>query len=542
MRPLLIAIDAKYIHTNNAVRLLKANSDYNVDIMTFTIKDEKENILDYIKKQRPLFVGISTYIWNVEIVKTLMPSIRDLHIPIVLGGPEVSYEPLHFLNQGADLIVKGEGEAVFDKIIEHYRDGKPLKNTPNIAYMDDEFINNPIKQIAPLSSLASAHTFEEDIPHIPRRIQYIESSRGCPFRCTYCLSSLEKSIRHRPPGHVKKDIDRLLKHGARTIKFLDRTFNASKNALDIIDYIIEKAPGNTVFQFEMTGDNIDEALIEHIHARAPKGLFRFEIGIQSVSERVNALVERNQNTEKLLKTLKKIEDLGVIDLHLDLIAGLPGENLKTFKWSFDHVFAIGAKELQLGFLKLLRGTKLRKQADSFGIRYENRAPYEVIETAELSKEDLRVIKRVETALNIFHNRGYFQNTLSEIIINHFDRYFDLFHELYISYKEKGLPLKGYQLHELYGFIHEYLKGSVPAKALDELKYTYLKRAKTKPKPYFSTIEDKALRHKVFNEIRKHHDIPLDTLFKHTVTTHYTSYYLVALYKDNQATLYTIEKG
>jgi len=542
VNPLLIAIDAKFIHTNNAVRLLKANSAFDVDIAEFTIKDSIDSMLDTIKAKKPLFVGISTYIWNVEIVRNLIKKVKEeCELPIVLGGPEVSYDPHHFLNAAnADVVVKGEGEHVFDDVVRHFKNGQSLGNTPNIAMVTPERIDTPIQEIDDLSGLKLPHFFEEDREHIPHKIQYLESSRGCPYRCSYCLSSLEKTLRFFDIESLKKAISHLSNLGAKTFKFLDRTFNVSKHALPIIEFIIETHRLGSVFQFEMTGDTLNEEIVDYIHTHAPKNLFRFEIGIQSTNDITNRLVDRKQDNEKLFRVIRKIQKESVIDLHLDLIAGLPKEDLQRFSKTFNEVYALGAKELQLGFLKFLRGTKIRKEASRFHYRFQERAPYEILKSEDLSPADLQRMKNVEAALDLFHNKGYFRETLYQIFSAHYENFFELFERLYQRYTASNLPIKGYQLHTLYAFIETFLKeDGVTQDCLDALKHTYLSVHKVKPKCYFTKIEDKKLKHKLFETLQEKTGIPVHDFFKHAVATKYKSGYLIALYKNHEVFLYTL---
>ncbi|MFW6299050.1 MAG: DUF4080 domain-containing protein [Bacillota bacterium] len=544
MVPLFVAINAKFIHTNNAVRLLKANSAYASEFIEFTIKDDPDAIARTLIEQEPLFIGISTYIWNVETVKTLVRTLKShSKIPIILGGPEVSYDAEHFLKSlPIDLVVKGEGEHIIDDVIAHYQDGTSLDGVKNIAYRteDGTLVDKPIAEIPDLSNLRSPHRFERDIPDLDNRIQYVESSRGCPFNCSYCLSSLEKKVRFFPLENVLSDLKYLLENGAKTIKFLDRTFNANKDAQAIIDFLIENRTEGSVFQFEITGEIMDEALIDHIHTHAPRHLFRFEIGIQSTHDQTNKLVRRFQDNEKLFHLIRKIRKADIIDMHLDLIAGLPEESLERFKKTFNDVFALGSRELQLGFLKFLRGTKIREESDRFGYVFQSESPYTIIQSDVLSENDLKTIEQVETALNLFHNKRYFNDALFPILKKNFTDYFSMFKAMHDAYIEAGYPLKGYQVDTVYRFMHTFLKArNVEGNDLDALKKTYLKRSKVKPKCYFETVTDKRLKGHLFKTLTQREGIPIADLYKHSVVAPTHEGYTVALYRHHTAFLYSI---
>ena len=545
MIPLFVAINAKFIHTNNAVRLLKANSTHESEFMEFTIKDDVETMAKTILKQEPLFIGISTYIWNVKIVRKLVEVLKARsHTPVILGGPEVSYDAAHFLNTvPVDLIVKGEGEAVIDRIISHYIEGTDLRQLSNIAFRteDGAILETPINEIADLSKIRSPHRFKKDQSDFDNRIQYVESSRGCPFNCTYCLSSLEMKVRFFPLKDVQSDLLYLLENGAKTIKFLDRTFNANKDAKAIIDYLIEHRTPDVVFQFEITGEIMDESLIDHIHAHAPKHLFRFEIGIQSTNDLTNRLVRRHQDNAKLFHLISKIRQADIIDMHLDLIAGLPEESLERFKKTFNDVFKLGSRELQLGFLKFLRGTRIRREADRFGYDFDTNAPYTIHRSAVLSPEDLNTIEDVETALNLFHNKRYFGDVLFPILRDHFEDHFSMFKIMHDTYVKEGNPLKGYQMDTIYAFMERFLRHHfVPEHTLDELKLAYLRRSKVKPKCYFNTIKDKELKGTIFSDLAEKEGVPIADLYKHSVVTPLKDGYAIALYKSHTATLFTLK--
>lgn len=537
MNALLISINAKYIHTNNAVRLLKANSDFPCTIKEFTIKDSINDMIDTINNSDASLIGISVYIWNVEIVKTLLQESRP-SVPIVLGGPEVSYDPETFLSlPHVSYIIKGEGELAFNALLHAIANDTSCDNIPNLSYIkDSQIIHNRIQEIKDLNTLNPPYFFEEDIPHIKHRIAYIESSRGCPYNCSYCLSSLEKTVRFFDINQVKETIKYYMKHGAKTIKFLDRTFNANKKTLDLIQFIIDHNNHETVFQFEITGDILDPKLIDYIHSHSPKDLFRFEIGIQSLNETTNLLVHRHQNNTRLFDNIKHMVDANIITLHLDLIAGLPEEDKTSFIHTFDEVFKLGAKELQLGFLKLLRGTLLREEADTFGIIYHQEAPYELIETAVLSQQDITEIHAVEHMLELYHNKGYFGDNMHELLLNQPSPYQFLL-VLAKHYEKHNYSFHRYQLHDIYQRIMPLLDDDEQYLILQD----YLMRSTIKPKIFWSDTITKATRRKVLEYLAELTTIPLHLLFKHTRLIASKTDFFIVYYKADIPQSFTIKK-
>ena len=540
MDALFVAINAKYIHTNNAVRLLHANSTQNTDYIEFTIHDELNHIAQAIISAHPKVIGISTYIWNVDKVIALINLLKDkIKSHIILGGPEVSYDPNHFLEvTRADVIIKGEAEHIIDTLITHLINAKPLKDIPNIS---TRTVHTPLTEITDLTTIKSPYNSPKDLKHIPNKIAYIEASRGCPYRCSYCLSSKEKTVRFFPTETVISHIKYLQDNGAKTYKFLDRTFNANKSMFAIIDYIINTQNPNQTYQFEITGDTLDSKIIDYIHTHAPKNLFRFEIGIQSTNEATNISVDRIQNNDKLFNTIKSIQKHEIIDLHLDLIAGLPKENLTTFKKTFNDVYALSPKELQLGFLKMLRGTKLRNQATLYNYTYNASPPYEIQSNAWLSPQDIATLKTLEKTLNTFHNKNHFTPLLETLINTHFDP-FDCFLELYTHCKEEKLDLHHYQIDELFKTLETYLlKKNIPLKAIIDLRILYLKRSKVKPKLYFDTVKSKKIKQTLFTHLAKRHKIPLHIFYKHSIIIDAIKNYKVALYQNQEAQIYSIKK-
>ncbi|PAT01531.1 hypothetical protein CI105_06510 [Candidatus Izimaplasma bacterium ZiA1] len=546
MKTLLVGINAKYIHTNNAIRLLKVNASFEVSLKEFTIKDSNEKIIEEIKEFSPKYLGFSCYIWNIEQVKQILQEINLPDSTIILGGPEVSYDSEYLLKDyPVDYILKGEGEIIFDKLITSLNNGLDISPLTNISYKkNDTIINKPIVEIKDLNTLKQPYYLIEDINDLPNKIAYIETSRGCPYKCSYCLSSLEEKLRFFDMETVKKSILHLMENNVKTFKFLDRTFNANKKTLDLFDFIINNHYPNTVFQFEITGDILDPKIIEYLNEFAPKNLFRFEIGIQSTNEHTNSLVNRIQDKEKLFNNIILIQDQNVIDLHLDLIAGLPKENLESFKNTFNEVYQLNVKELQLGFLKMLRGTKIRNEYKIFDYTFNETAPYEITSNTDLSNDDLNDIHNTEKMLEIYHNRGFFKNVIFDIT-KAFNSPYDFFNALYAYYDENNLPTLRYQVFDLYinliNFLKINLEPSLYKKFYDLLKIEYLSLSKIKPKLFFHEKEDKKLKQDIYNILVDKTGKDINYFYKYGVLAIFDDYYYVFTYKNLSMKKYQVKR-
>ncbi len=529
MKTVLLSINAKYIHTNNAVRLLKANTDFLVDIMEYTIKDNIDEIVNDIEKVDPNVLGLSVYIWNVSLITKIIDKLKLPNTKIIIGGPEVSYDSSYFLRKhNVDFIIRGEGEIAFDKLLTALESNADFDTVPNLMYLKDgKLINKGITEISNLNDLKQPYFMEDDIVHIPNKVSYIESSRGCPYKCSYCLSSLEEKVRFFNIEDVKKTILYLMEKGSKTIKFLDRTFNANKNTLDLLSFIIDNNNNKTVFQFEITGDILDQKIIHHLNEFAPRGLFRFEIGIQSINAETNSLVDRFQNTEKLFENIRLIQKGNVIGLHLDLIAGLPKENLESFKITFDEVFKLGAKELQLGFLKMLRGTKIRREAEIYNYIYHENAPYEIISNDSISEKDIIEIHLVEHMLDIYHNKGYFKENLLNYILST-DSPFMFFKEIGEHYIKNNYSFKGYQIEDVYKRLFGFIDDET---VIYSLKKDYLRRSKIKPKIFWDNFIDKQEKRKVFEKLSTDNKMDINIFYKYSVVMKYKNEYFIIIYKN-----------
>jgi len=539
MKTLLISINAKYIHTNNAVRLLKMNSDFPIEIFEYTIKDDIDVIINDIERFRPKVLGLSIYIWNVEIYKEILTKLSLVGSKIVIGGPEVSYDSEHFLKEyNVDFIVSGEGEMAFNSLLTSLSSNSDYSDISGLTYLRDNSIyNNPIVEIENLELLSLPFFLLEDIKHIPHKISYIESSRGCPYNCSYCLSSREKNVRFFNIESVKKTIMYLIEHGSKTIKFLDRTFNANKNTLELFKFIIEKNNNQTIFQFEITGDVLHRDVIDFLNINAPPGLFRFEIGIQSMNHETNLLVDRVQNNERLFENINMIQGRKIIDLHLDLIAGLPKEDIASFRNTFNKVFLLGAKELQLGFLKMLKGTKIRRDAALYNYDYSEFAPYEIKSNNSLSKSDIAEIHLVETMLEIYHNKGYFGENLLNYLLKRKDPY-DFFYEIGKFYHLNNYSFKDYQIEDVYQRLFSFLEDK---DAIFLLKKDYLNRSKIKPKIFWENTIPKNEKLVIFEKIALQNNLSINTLYKHSIIINDHKTYYVVLYHDLSNTYFEIKE-
>ncbi|MGB3261506.1 B12-binding domain-containing radical SAM protein [Paenisporosarcina sp.] len=464
MNIVLATLNAKYIHTNLALRCLKASAqpEFNPTIAEYTIKDTSFNIVSDIYLKKPKVVGFSCYIWNIEETLKVVRLLKRVspETIIVLGGPEVSYDSNYWLRrmEEIDFIVMGEGEVSFKQLLHYVEGNVSLQEIPGICYMQDgKFMIHPQGPKIDLREMPSPFRFEEDIPHLSKRITYIETSRGCPFSCQFCLSSIEVGVRYFNREKVKEDIRYLMNHNAKIIKFVDRTFNISRSyAMEMFQFLIDEHRPGVVFQFEITADIMRPEVIQFLNDNAPAGLFRFEIGVQSTNELTNELVKRKQNFAKLTRTVTMVKEGGKIAQHLDLIAGLPEEDYASFKQTFNDVFAMGPEELQLGFLKLLRGTGLRVQAEQYGYVYVDQAPYEIFANNVLTFDDMLRIKQAEDVLEKYWNAHRLDRTVAYLVTETFDTPFDFFQDFGSYWEEKGWSRIGHQLEDLFKRLEEFL--------------------------------------------------------------------------------------
>lgn len=426
MKLLLTGINAKYIHSNPAIYSLAAYAGRftdtdgiclreHIQIAEYTINQRLEEIEADIYRQKPDVLALSCYIWNISMVETLIADIHEImpDLPIWLGGPEVSFHPDKVLQRFPFLagIMIGEGEATFVELLQGYCDAKGTA-VPDFSSVAGIYTKDGFTQERECMDLNEIPFFYNDLTEFENRIMYYESSRGCPFRCKYCLSSIDKKVRFRKFSLVKEELQFFLDHKVPQVKFIDRTFNAKhEHAMAVWQYILEHDNGVTNFHFEISADLLTEEEIELL-SNMRKGLVQLEIGVQSTNEKTIHAINRTMDLDKLRAAVAQINNGRNIHQHLDLIAGLPYEDYESFHRSFNDVYSMRPEQLQLGFLKVLKGSMMEEQADEYGIGYRKQAPYEVLYTKWLPYDDVIRLKQIEEMVELFYNSGQFSNTIA----------------------------------------------------------------------------------------------------------------------------------
>ena len=451
MKILLTAINAKYIHSNLAVYSLRACAgEYkeSVYLAEYTINNQKDYILEELYKKKPDVLCFSCYIWNLGYVEEIAREFKKIcpDVPVWVGGPEVSYEVMTFMDTHPyiDGVMIGEGEDTFRQLCAYYdsiydqADNKncSLNNINGIAYKDKEskkIIFTEPRSIMDMSKIPFCYDTIDDFSN---RIIYYESSRGCPFSCSYCLSSVDKSLRFRDIELVKKELKFFIDQKVPQIKFVDRTFNCNHaHAMEIWKFVKENDNGITNFHFEISADLLNEEELDLISDMRP-GLIQLEIGVQSTNEVTIKEIHRTMKLERLKEVVRLIQAGGNIHEHLDLIAGLPYEGYDSFKKSFDDIYQLHPNQLQLGFLKVLKGSYMFNHAAEYGLIYHDKPPYEVLSTKWLNFDEVILIKRVEEMLEVYYNSGQFEITM-KLIEKIYDSMFDFFQQFGDFYEAKG---------------------------------------------------------------------------------------------------------
>ena len=494
MKILLVACNAKYIHSNLAVYDLQAYaSDYadHIVLKEYTINQQKDDIMRDIYLEHPDVVCVSCYIWNLSFVKELMADLIKI-LPgadFWAGGPEVSYDAEKFLTENSEFkgVMVGEGEETFKELAGYYVEKNPqnLKDMTGICYRDgDQIIHNGWRQIMDLSSIPFIY---KDLSEFKNRIIYYESSRGCPFSCSYCLSSIDKKLRFRDTETVKKELQFFIDNKVPQVKFVDRTFNCKHDhAMAIWKYINEHDNGVTNFHFEISADLLREEELQEMSTMRP-GLIQLEIGVQSTNPDTIKAIHRTMDFEKLKGIVDRIHSFGNIHQHLDLIAGLPYEDYDSFRHSFNDVYALKPQQLQLGFLKVLKGSHMMEMCREYGIVYKTQEPYEVLSTKWLDYDHVLKLKTVENMVEVYYNSGQFQNTL-EYLEKFFPDAFSIYERLGSFYMEKGYGDISHTRMRRYEILLEFLE-DVPEISMDQVKdqmvYDLYLRENLKSRPGFA---------------------------------------------------------
>lgn len=439
MKVLLTAINSKFIHSNLAVRYLKAfteDMDYTCKIREFSINDRDEKVLEEIIKEKPDVVAFSTYIWNVEMVKRLSNLIKIVNkdIKILYGGPEVSYDSLNILKElNSDYLIEGEGEKTYKEFIEYCLGERDIRNIRGLYFKEgNEVIGNGNRPLMSMNEIVFPYKMDEDLDN---KIVYYEASRGCPFNCKYCLSSTTHGVRFLDIERVKKELQFFIDKKVRLVKFVDRTFNCNfKFSTAIWEFLIN-AETKTQFHFEISADILKPEELELLR-KAPKDRFQFEVGVQTTNDDVLNRINRFVNFSDIKEKVVELLEIKNIKQHLDLIAGLPGEDIVSFKKSFNDVYSIEPEEIQLGFLKLLRGSSMREEAEEYGMKYSPYPPYEIISTKDISYNELLILKKVESMVDKYYNSQKFNNII-KILVKCFDTPYDFYLELGNYFDKKG---------------------------------------------------------------------------------------------------------
>lgn len=541
MKILLTAINSKFVHSNLAVRYLKAftkDMDYDCNIREFSINDREEKILEEIIKESPNVVAFSTYIWNIEMIKRLSNLIKlvDENIEILYGGPEVSYDSQNILRElNGDYIIEGEGEKTYREFVEYKLQERNLEDIRGLYYKKDNNIFFNGKR--PLMNMNEVvFPYEED-ENLDNKIVYYESSRGCPFNCSYCLSSTIHGVRFLDIERVKKELSYFIKKEVKLVKFVDRTFNCNhKFTMAIWEFLINQDT-KTQFHFEISADLLKDAELELLR-KAPKDRFQFEVGVQTTNDEVLNRINRFVNFSDIKEKVDELLKLRNIKQHLDLIAGLPGEDYNSFKRSFNDVYSIKPEEIQLGFLKLLRGASIREEAVEYGMKFSPYPPYEILKTKDLSYEELLKLKKVEEMVDKYYNSQKFNNIIN-YLVKQFDNPFDFYYELGKYFDKKGYFNRNIGNSEYYkvflDFNMEILKGDKDI--LNELlRFDYLNFNKKRGIPDFigrsikreeeEEIKD-MLRHKYsFKEYYlESFDIDIQSFLNDSIIINKKDYYL-----------------
>lgn len=498
MKILLAACNAKYIHSNLAVYNLKSCSgEYSsrVVVKEYTINQLRDDILKDIYLEQPDVICFSCYIWNISFVRELVPDIKKIlpQVEFWAGGPEVSYDAVEFLKKNPAFfgVMVGEGEETFHELAGYYIERKPetLSEIRGVAFRDEnkgrDIVHTGWRELMDLSKVPFAYS---NLTEFKNRIIYYESSRGCPFSCSYCLSSIDKKLRFRDIELVKKELQFFIDNKVPQVKFVDRTFNCKHDhAMEIWRYITEHDNGITNFHFEISADLLRAEELALMKTMRP-GLIQLEIGVQSTNPQTIKAIRRTMDFEKLKGIVEQIHSFGNIHQHLDLIAGLPYEGYDSFHKSFCDVYALRPEQFQLGFLKVLKGSYMMEMTGEYQILYKDREPYEVLSTAWLTYGEILRLKMVESMVEVYYNSGQFKNTLV-FLEKYFDDPFRMYEALGRFYEKKGYSEISHSRMRRYEILMEFAgeQKEIPSEALSDVMLLdlYL-RENLKSRPSFAS--------------------------------------------------------
>ena len=513
MKIILAACNAKYIHSNLAVYDLQAYArqyQQHILLREYTINQQKDEIMKDLYEEKPDVICFSCYIWNISFVKELAEDLKKVlpSVPFWAGGPEVSFDAEAFLaaNPAFDGVMVGEGEETFLELAGYYVDHeKSLEQIRGIAFRkENQVLHNGWREIMDLSKVPFPYKDLQDFDH---RIIYYESSRGCPFSCSYCLSSVDKKLRFRSLDLVRKELQFFLDHKVPQVKFVDRTFNCKHDhAMAIWKYIVEHDNGITNFHFEIAADLLREEELELMATMRP-GLIQLEIGVQSTNLQTLEAIHRKTDFSRICQIVERIHSFGNIHQHLDLIAGLPYEDYDSFHHSFNDVYALRPQQFQLGFLKVLKGSLMKQMEKEYGIVHKEKEPYEVLSTNWITYEDVLNLKKVENMVEVYYNSGQFENSL-KYVETLFPDSFTMYEALGRFYEQKGYDcishnrLRRYEI--LLEFIESLKQGDVQ-KGADVLVLDLYLREKLKSRPSFA--KDQKAEEKKIWAYRKQENIP-----------------------------------
>ena len=517
LKILLAACNAKYIHSNLAVYNLKSCSgeySHNVVIKEYTINQIQDDILKDIYLEQPDVICFSCYIWNISFVKELVPDLKKIlpHMDFWAGGPEVSYDAVEFLKKNPAFfgVMVGEGEETFHELAGYYIERKPenLKEIRGVAFHDEtkvpDIVHTGWRELMDLSKVPFAYS---NLTEFKNRIIYYESSRGCPFSCSYCLSSIDKKLRFRDIELVKKELQFFIDNKVPQVKFVDRTFNCKHDhAMAIWRYITEHDNGITNFHFEISADLLREEELALMKTMRP-GLIQLEIGVQSTNPQTIKAIRRTMDFEKLKGIVEQIHSFGNIHQHLDLIAGLPYEGYESFHKSFCDVYALRPEQFQLGFLKVLKGSHMMEMTGEYQILYKDREPYEVLSTAWLTYGEILGLKMVESMVEVYYNSGQFKHTLV-FLEQYFEDPFRMYEALGRFYEKKGYSEISHSRMRRYEILMEFAgeQKEIPLEVLSDVMLLdlYL-RENLKSRPSFAS--DQKPYERLIWDYRKAEKIP-----------------------------------